>query len=42
MAIERGDGVLIERRLEAGVRVVALHPNQVKAARPIPSLGREV
>jgi hypothetical protein len=33
VAIERGDGVLVERVLEAGVRVLALHPNQVKAAR---------
>jgi transposase len=33
VAIERGDGVLVERLLEAGVRVLALHPNQVKAAR---------
>jgi transposase len=33
VAIERGDGVLVERLLERGVRVLALHPNQVKAAR---------
>jgi hypothetical protein len=33
VAIERGDGVLVERLLEAGVGVLALHPNQVKAAR---------
>jgi transposase len=33
VAIERGDGVLVERLLESGVRVLALHPNQVKAAR---------
>ena len=33
VAIERGDGVLVERLLEAGVLVLALHPNQVKAAR---------
>jgi hypothetical protein len=33
VAIERPDGVLVERLLEAGVRVLALHPNQVKAAR---------
>ena len=33
VAIERGDGVLVERLLEAGVRGLALHPNQVKAAR---------
>ncbi|MGN6169279.1 MAG: IS110 family transposase [Solirubrobacteraceae bacterium] len=33
VAIERPDGVLVERLLEVGVRVLALHPNQVKAAR---------
>ena len=33
VAIERPDGVLVERLLEAGVRVLALPPNQVKAAR---------
>ena len=33
VAIERPDGVLVERLLEAGVRVLPLHPNQVKAAR---------
>jgi transposase len=33
VAIERPDGVLVERLLDAGVRVLALHPNQVKAAR---------
>ncbi len=33
VAIERGGGVLGERLLESGVRVLALHPNQVKAAR---------
>jgi transposase len=33
VAIERGDGVLVERLLEKGLRVLALHPNQVKAAR---------
>jgi hypothetical protein len=33
VAIERGDGVLVERLLEAGVRGLALHPDQVKAAR---------
>jgi transposase len=32
-AIERPDGVLVERLLDAGVQVLALHPNQVKAAR---------
>jgi len=33
VAIERPDGVLVDRLLEAGVRVLAPHPNQVKAAR---------
>jgi transposase len=33
VAIERPDGVLVDRLLEAGLRVLALHPNQVKAAR---------
>jgi transposase len=33
VALERPDGILVERLLEAGVVVVAVHPNQVKAAR---------
>jgi len=33
VAIERPDGVLVERLLAAGLRVSAMHPNQVKAAR---------
>jgi transposase len=33
VAIERPDGLLVDRLLEAGLRVLALHPNQVKAAR---------
>jgi transposase len=33
VAIERPDGALVERLLETGVQVLALHPNQVKAAR---------
>jgi len=33
VAIERPDGLLIDRLLEAGLQVLALHPNQVKAAR---------
>ena len=33
VAIERPDGLLVERLLETGVQVLALHPNQVKAAR---------
>ena len=32
VAIERGSGVLVERLLDAGVRVLALHPNQVSPA----------
>jgi hypothetical protein len=32
-AIERPEGLLVDRLLESGVRVLALHPNQVKAAR---------
>ena len=43
VAIERGDGVLVERLLEAGVRVLALHPNSGQGrARSVPCLGREV
>jgi len=34
VAIERPDGLLIERLLDAGLRVIAIHPNQVAAARP--------
>jgi transposase len=34
VAIERPDGVLVERLLAAGIEVLAIHPNQVKAARP--------
>jgi transposase len=34
VAIERPEGVLVERLLDAGLRVIALHPNQVAAARP--------
>jgi transposase len=34
VAIERPDGVLVERLLDAGLIVLAMHPNQVKAARP--------
>src|SRR5947199_2985862 len=33
VAIERPDGLLVDRLLEAGVRGLGLHPNQVKAAR---------
>ncbi|MGB0093846.1 MAG: IS110 family transposase, partial [Solirubrobacteraceae bacterium] len=34
VAIERPDGLLIERLLDAGVSLVAIHPNQVCAMRP--------
>lgn len=34
VAIERPDGILVERLLAAGIEVIAIHPNQVKAARP--------
>ena len=33
-ALERPDGLLIERLLDAGLAVIAVHPNQVKAMRP--------
>jgi transposase len=33
VAIERPDGILVERLLAAGLGVLAIHPNQVKAAR---------
>jgi transposase len=34
VAIERPDGILVEHLLEAGLHVLAIHPNQVAAARP--------
>jgi transposase len=34
VAVERPDGLLIERLLDAGLTVIAMHPNQVAAARP--------
>jgi transposase len=34
VAVERPDGLLVERLLDAGLCVLAIHPNQVKAARP--------
>jgi hypothetical protein len=41
VAIERPDGLLVERLLDAGLRVLALHPNQVAAARaPVSRVGR--
>jgi transposase len=33
VAIERPDGLLVGRLIAAGIRVLAIHPNQVKAAR---------
>jgi transposase len=33
VAIERPDGILVERLLGAGLEVLAIHPNQLKAAR---------
>lgn len=34
VALERPDGILVERLLAAGIYVLPIHPNQVKAARP--------
>ena len=34
VALERPDGVLVEQLLATGLVVLAIHPNQVKAARP--------
>jgi transposase len=34
VAVERPDGLLVERLLDAGLGVIAMHPNQVAAARP--------
>jgi uncharacterized coiled-coil protein SlyX len=34
LAIERPEGILLERVLEAGIMVLAIHPNLLKAARP--------
>jgi hypothetical protein len=34
IAIERPDGLLVERLLEADLVVLVIHPNQLKAARP--------
>jgi transposase len=34
VAVERPDGLLIERLLDAGLHVIAIHPNQVAAMRP--------
>jgi transposase len=34
VAIERPDGILVERLLDARLEVLAIHPSQMKAARP--------
>jgi transposase len=34
VAVERPDGLLIERLLDAGLHVIAVHPNQLAASRP--------
>src|SRR3954451_21835171 len=34
VAVERPDGLLIERLLDSGLPVIAVHPNQVAAMRP--------
>ena len=34
IAIERPDGLLVDRLLQAGITVIAIHPNHVAAARP--------
>jgi transposase len=34
VSVERPDGLLVERLLDAGLHVVPMHPNQVAAARP--------
>jgi transposase len=34
VAIERPEGILVERVLDAGITVLAIHPNQLKASRP--------
>jgi transposase len=34
VAIERPEGILVERVLDCGITVVAIHPNQLKASRP--------
>lgn len=40
VAIERPDGILVDRLLEAGLEVIAVHPNQAKAARERYSVAR--
>ena len=34
VALERPHGLLVDRLLDAGLRVIAVHPNQVAAMRP--------
>src|SRR6266567_557655 len=34
VAVERPDGLLVERLLDAGLEVIAMHPNAVAPARP--------
>ncbi|HWO82215.1 MAG TPA: transposase [Solirubrobacterales bacterium] len=36
VAIERPDGLLVDRLLEAGFTVLPVHPNALKATRPHP------
>ena len=40
VAIERPDGILVDRLLESGLTVIAVHPNQAKAARERYSVAR--
>jgi transposase len=40
VAIERPDGILVDRLLETGIEVIAVHPNQAKAARERYSVAR--
>jgi transposase len=40
VAIERPDGILVDRLLAAGLTVIAVHPNQAKAARERYSVAR--
>ena len=40
VAIERPDGILVDRLLDAGIKVIAVHPNQAKAARERYSVAR--
>jgi len=42
VAIERPDGLLIERLLDAGLRVIAIHPNQRRAWRVRASVAGSV